>query len=102
MEKINFAVCDDDEIVCDAVFSRVSNIFRRCGIEVSGAKYPSPVKLYQHITNLGEGERRINYVLICLDIDMPKFSVIDLGKALKQNSPESDLKFVPKRQDSRL
>ena len=99
MEKINFAVCDDDEIVCDAVFSRVSNIFRRCGIEVSGAKYLSPVKLYQHITNPGEGERRINYDLICLDIDMPKLSGIDLGKAIKENSPETDIIFVSNRED---
>lgn len=99
MEKINFAVCDDDEIVCDAVFARIYNIFRRCGIEASGAKYLSPVKLYNHIVNPGEGERQIRYDLICLDIDMPKLNGIDLGKAIRDNSPETDIIFVSNRED---
>ena len=51
MERVNFAVCDDDEIVCDAVCSRVYNIFKRCGIEARGTKYLSSVKLYNSIVH---------------------------------------------------
>ena len=29
-----FAVCDDDEIVCEAVSNKVKNYFELCGIEV--------------------------------------------------------------------
>ena len=97
MEKVNFAVCDDDEIVCDAVCSRVYNIFKRCGIEARGTKDLSPVKLYNSIVHPPEGMPKYN--LICLDIDMPKLDGIALGKAIRENSADTDIIFVSNRED---
>lgn len=97
MEKVNFAVCDDDEIVCDAVCSRVYNIFKRCGIEARGTKYLSSVKLYNSIVHPPEGMPKYN--LICLDIDMPKLDGIALGKAIRENSADTDIIFVSNRED---
>ena len=96
MIQINFAVCDDDEIVLDAVCQRVHAIFKRCGVEATGVKYLSPVKLYEQIK---DGEKKVNYNLICLDIDMPKLDGVSLGKAIRENSPETDIIFVSNRED---
>ena len=96
MIQINFAVCDDDEIVLDAVCQRVHSIFKRCGVDATGAKYLSSVKLYEHIK---DPERKYNYNLICLDIDMPKLDGVSLGKAIRENSPETEIIFVSNRED---
>ena len=96
MIQINFAVCDDDEIVLDAVCQRVHSIFKRCGVDATGVKYLSSVKLYEHIK---DPERKYNYNLICLDIDMPKLDGVSLGKAIRENSPETEIIFVSNRED---
>lgn len=66
-KQLNFAVCDDDEIVCEAICEKISKIVTSCGISVSCDKYVSPVSLYNNIKN---GERI--YDALFLDIDMPK------------------------------
>lgn len=96
MKQIKFAVCDDDGIVLDAVCQRISCIFKRCGIETVGNKYLSPVKLYEHIN---DSEKKYKYDLICLDIDMPKLDGISLGKAIRENCPDTDIIFVSNRED---
>ncbi len=96
MKQIKFAVCDDDEIVLDAVYQRVLSIFKRCGVEAEGTKYISPVKLHDHIR---DPARRQGYNLICLDIDMPKLDGVSLGKAIHANCPETDIIFVSNRAD---
>ena len=37
--------------------------------------------------------------LICLDIDMPKLDGVSLGKAIRENSPETEIIFVSNRED---
>lgn len=96
MKQINFAVCDDDEIVLDAVYQRVYSIFKRCGVEADGTKFLSPVKLYDRIK---DPIRKCNFNLICLDIDMPKLDGISLGKAIRAHCPETDIVFVSNRED---
>lgn len=96
MKQIKFAVCDDDGIVLDAVCQRISCIFKRCGIETVGNKYLSSVKLYEHINDC---EKKYKYDLICLDIDMPKLDGISLGKAIRENCPDTDIIFVSNRED---
>ncbi len=96
MIQINFAVCDDDEIVLDAVCQRVHSILKRCGIEATGAKYLSSLKLYEHIK---DPAKKYRYNLICLDIDMPRLDGISLGKAIRENSPDTDIIFVSNRED---
>ena len=44
-KELNFAVCDDDEIVCEAICTKISKILTSCGISVSCDKYVSPMSL---------------------------------------------------------
>lgn len=96
MIQIKFAVCDDDEIVLDAVYQRVLSIFKRCGVEAEGSKYLSPIKLYEAIK---DPARKSGYNLICLDIDMPKLDGVSLGKTIHANCPDTDIIFVSNRED---
>lgn len=34
-KQLNFAVCDDDEIVCEAICEKISKTVTSCGISVS-------------------------------------------------------------------
>ena len=83
MNKIYFAVCDDDEITCDVVCRRIFAIFKKCGIEASGAKYFSSATLYNHIAYSREGEA-YKYDLVFLDIDMPKYSGMDVAEEIRK------------------
>lgn len=95
MTNISFAVCDDDKITCDAIFRCISTIFSKCGINASGSKFYSPSALYYHAVNRSGG----GFDIVFLDIDMPQYSGIDLGKALRHNGAESDIIFVSNRED---
>lgn len=93
-KELNIAVCDDDEIVCEAICSRLCKILKNCGISASCDKYVSPVALYKNI----EGGLR-KYDVLFLDIDMPKLSGVELAKALRKNENEADIIFVSNRED---
>lgn len=92
--ELNIAVCDDDEIVCEAICNRISKILTDCGINVVSDKYVSPSLLYK---NINGGSRK--YDLVFLDIDMPKVSGIDLAKALRKIEKPIDIVFVSNRED---
>lgn len=95
MIKISFAVCDDDEIVCEAVYDRVKAIFEKCGIECEAEKYTSPVELGTFLAN----DKR-HYDLLFLDIDMPRINGINLAKVAKKKSGDNtDIIFVSNRED---
>ena len=98
MNKIYFAVCDDDEITCDVVCRRIFAIFKKCGIEASGAKYFSSATLYNHIAYSREGEA-YKYDLVFLDIDMPKYSGMDVAEEIRKKSADTDIIFVSNRED---
>ena len=98
MNKICFAVCDDDEITCDVVCRRIFAIFKKCGIEASGAKYFSSATLYNHIAYSREGEA-YKYDLVFLDIDMPKYSGMDVAEEIRKKSADTDIIFVSNRED---
>ena len=74
-KELNFAVCDDDEIVCEAICTKISKILTSCGISVSCDKYVSPMSLYN---NIKHGERV--YDALFLDIDMLKSTGWSLRK----------------------
>ncbi len=93
-KQLNFAVCDDDEIVCEAICEKISKIVTSCGISVSCDKYVSPVSLYNNIKN---GERI--YDALFLDIDMPKLDGVELAKALRKRESTVDIIFVSNRED---
>ena len=52
-KEVRFAVCDDDEIVCEAICSKIIKILTACGISVSCDKYVSPVSLYNNMKSEG-------------------------------------------------
>ena len=93
-KELNFAVCDDDEIVCEAICTKISKILTSCGISVSCDKYVSPMSLYN---NIKHGERV--YDALFLDIDMPKIDGVELAKALRKNENMVDIIFVSNRED---
>ncbi|MGN1060912.1 MAG: LytR/AlgR family response regulator transcription factor [Candidatus Coproplasma sp.] len=92
--ELSLAVCDDDEIVCEAICNRISTILSGCGINAVCDKYISPTLLYK---NVNGGAR--SYDLVFLDIDMPKASGIDLAKALRKIGKTMDIVFVSNRED---
>lgn len=92
--ELNLAVCDDDEIVCEAICNRISKIMTGCGINAVCDKYVSPALLYKNISG---GARK--YDLVFLDIDMPKANGIDLAKALRKTEKSMDIVFVSNRED---
>jgi len=95
MDKaVSFAVCDDDEIVCEAICNRINKLLTKCGLTVSLDKYVSPVALYK---NIESGERL--YDALFLDIDMPRVNGIDLAKAVNKLKPAPDIIFVSNRED---
>jgi len=95
MDKIlSLGVCDDDELVCEAICMRIIKIFENCGIEVKCDKYVSPVALYKNIE-----KENTKYDALFLDIDMPKLNGIDLVKALKPLEQSPDIIFVSNRED---
>lgn len=87
-KEVRFAVCDDDEIVCEAICSKIIKILTACGISVSCDKYVSPVSLYNNMKSEGR-----SYDALFLDIDMPKINGVELAKALRKNENTSDIIF---------
>ena len=93
-KEVRFAVCDDDEIVCEAICSKIIKILTACGISVSCDKYVSPVSLYNNMKSEGR-----SYDALFLDIDMPKINGVELAKALRKNENTSNIIFVSNRED---
>ena len=71
-----------------------------CGIppQASGAKYFSSATLYNHIAYSREGEA-YKYDLVFLDIDMPKYSGMDVAEEIRKKSADTDIIFVSNRED---
>lgn len=93
-EQLSIAVCDDDEIVCEATCAKVSKYFEECGIRAHCDSYVSAVSLYN---NLKDSDKR--YDLMFLDIDMPKLGGVDLAKTLRKGNNQVDIIFVSNRED---
>lgn len=93
-KDIAIAVCDDDELICEAICGRLEKILTGCGMKAKCDKYVSPELLYK---NVSDGTRK--YDIIFLDIDMPKMTGIDLGKALRESGSKVDIVFVSNRED---
>lgn len=94
MEYINYAVCDDEEIILDAVFDRVFTIFKRAGMIATGRKYRSSKAFLEDVTRQ-TGHDELN--LAFLDIDMPELNGIELGRAIKEKNPKIEIIFVSNR-----
>lgn len=92
--QVKIAVCDDDEIVCEAISERIIKILTGCGIGAACDKYVSPMSLYKNIRS-GEAQ----YDLLFLDIDMPKVTGIDLAKELRKTQSRIEIVFVSNRED---
>lgn len=93
-KAVSFAVCDDDELVCETICNKVNKLLSECGIAVSVDKYVSPVALYRNIES-----GKTSYDALFLDIDMPKISGIELAKAIRKFPRTPDIIFVSNRED---
>ena len=93
MNEINYAVCDDEEIILEAVYDRVFTIFKRSGITAVGLKYSSSKEFCDYI--LKHVDTPLD--LVFLDIDMPELNGIELGKIIKDNTPKTEIIFVSNR-----
>ena len=93
MDNVNYAICDDEEIILEAVYDRVSTLFKRSGLSAMGAKFHDPVELKDRI--LKKSAQALD--LVFLDIDMPGLDGIELGKIIKENSPNTEIIFVSNR-----
>ena len=94
MDEINFAVCDDEEIILDAVYSRVFTIFKRRGMAAFGLKFLSSRQMRDYFLQADEASKPD---IVFLDIDMPELNGIELGAMIKENSPKTEIIFVSNR-----
>ena len=90
----SFAICDDDEIVCEAVGNKVKNYFDTCGIDVKLESFTSALALYGNIKN-----EKKKYDILFLDIDMPKLNGVDLALKAKDIYKDTDIIFISNRED---
>lgn len=89
-----FAVCDDDEIVCEAISSKIKNFFDTCGIEVMVEEFTSSTKLYECVKNDSR-----KYDVLVLDIDMPTLNGVELAEKSKAINKDIEIIFVSNRED---
>ena len=94
MDEISFVVCDDEELILDAVYSRVLTIFKRSGFIATGLRFRSSVQLKNYVL---KKEWHVEPDIIFLDIDMPELNGIELGKIIKNNLPKTEIIFVSNR-----
>ena len=90
----SFAICDDDEIVCEAVGNKVKSYFDTCGIDVKLDSFTSSLALYGNIKN-----EKKKYDILFLDIDMPKLNGVDLALKAKSIYKNTDIIFISNRED---
>ena len=87
MAKILFAVCDDDQVVCEAIYSQVKSFFFLNGIDSDGSTFYTPNKLLNEFNNKP-------YNLLFLDIDMPGFDGISTAKKIGESGLHPVIIFV--------
>ncbi|MFA6860920.1 MAG: LytTR family DNA-binding domain-containing protein [Bacilli bacterium] len=87
MNKTYFAVCDDDQIVCEAIYQQVQNFFSINGVLSEGSTFYTPTKL---ITDFQEHP----YGLLFLDIDMPGLDGIKTAKIIEESGLHPVVIFV--------
>ena len=89
----SFAICDDDEIVCEAIYNKVKHYFDACGIEVKIKQFTSSLSLYGNI------EKGTQFDCLFLDIDMPNLNGVELASKAKTSNKDLDIIFISNRED---
>ena len=94
MARIRFAVCDDDELICEALVGKIGKFFLENGYEAECEKVTSAVSMYKRV------KAGVKYDIIFLDIDMPTLNGIDLAKGIREiDGRETKIVFVSNRED---
>lgn len=96
MREVNFAVCDDEEIICGAVHARAQSFFKLCGIQANGLQFCSSEDFADYIRDRKEG---CGLDLAFLDIDIPKLDGMELGRLIREKSAATEIVFVSARYD---
>lgn len=94
MASIRFAVCDDDELICEAVVGKIGKFFSENGYKSEYEKYTSALSLYKRI------KAGAKFDIIFLDIDMPALNGIELAKNIREiDGKEPKIVFISNRED---
>lgn len=89
-EKLNkyfIAVCDDEKVALFQITETIKKEFEKLGSRVDIAIFCEPKALL-------ESNRKSNYEIIFLDIDMPDLNGIEIARIIKNQSPKSLIIFV--------
>lgn len=84
---INVAICDDEKKVLDDIYMRIKEIFDYDDISANFFVTSESNKLLEKI-------KKDPFDIIFLDIDMPRFSGMDIGDFLCSNKIDTILVFV--------
>lgn len=90
--KVKFAVCDDEELVCEIIATRALKSFAECGVETEMKQYASPSAVLKDC-------QTEKFDLLLLDIDMPKLDGIRLASEIKKLENPPEVIFVSGRED---
>lgn len=82
-----FAVCDDDEVALSAIAGALVNVFEKNRVEAVVDTFLPTDDLYEKLTGNF-------YNAVFLDINMPKYDGIELGRRLKAEKSSIDIIYV--------
>ncbi|BDB03001.1 LytR/AlgR family response regulator transcription factor [Clostridium botulinum] len=81
----NIAICDDDKEYMNIMKEYVDAFYREKAIENRTLCFDSPEKFWQDCEK---------YNLILLDIDMPSYDGIEVGKQIRSKNPKIEIIYV--------
>lgn len=89
---IKIAICDDEKIFVDILYSHLKSIFENMYIDVQ-------FYLFQSASSLIRAYRTHNFDILFMDIDMPVMSGFDAAKEIRNMSLYTMIVFVTSKHD---
>ena len=89
---LKIALLDDDKTALLISKGAIENFFQEKNIAISLDAFSSPV-------NFLAMAKEENYRLVFLDIDMPEFNGLEVGKKLKEFNSQTDIIYLSQRED---
>ncbi len=89
---LNIAICDDEQIILDDLYDRLSFAFKRYDIDLSITCYTKGEELLMDLENTP-------YDALFLDIEMPYVDGIEIAEYMRLRNPYTNVIFVTNRED---